>query len=411
MKLLQINSSDFLGSRFNGYAIQDRLQQRGLDTHYLVWRRYSDDPSVELAYNFPYSRHMTALLNRVEGLLSLQSRLHLQWLTLPLDRRFRSADVVHYHVIHDGYFSLSALPLLSRKKPTVWTFHDPWPMTGHCLYPIDCTHWQFGCGNCPDLKLPFPLRRDRTHQNWKHKEAIYAKVDADVIVASRWMKDLAEQSPLTRGFRVHLVPFGLDLDRFRPRPPDQARERLGVFPGHTVIGHRAVENPYKGLEQLKQALRRLKTDRPICIVTTQSKGVFDEFIGRYQIVELGWTNDENLLIESYQAIDFYVMPSLAEAFGLMAAEAMACGKPVVCFEGTSLPEVTFAPDAGVAVPRNADALAAAIDHLVESPDEVRLRGERARQLTEANYGIDLYLDRLIGIYQAAIERRRSKAVA
>jgi glycosyltransferase involved in cell wall biosynthesis len=157
---------------------------------------------------------------------------------------------------------------------------------------------------------------------------------------------------------------------------------------------------------------QLKTDRPICILTTQDKGVFDDFLGRFQIVELGWTNDEDLLIASQQAIDFYVMPSMAEAFGLMAIEAMACGKPVISFQGTSLPEVTFAPEIGVAVPMgDSSALAAAIDRWVEAPEEVRQRGALARRAAEAHYGIDLHLDRLISVYRQAIENRRSKAAA
>ncbi len=412
MKVLQINSSDFLGSRFNGFGIRDRLEQRGVESRHLVWRRQSNDPNVDLAYDYPLRRHIAWGLNQVEYQLGIQSMLQMQWITLPLNPRFRSADVVHYHIIHDGYFSLATLPILAKAKPSVWTFHDPWPMTGHCLYPIECTNWQSGCGTCPDLRRPFAMKRDNTRFNWRYKQSVYRHVDMDVIVASRWMRDFAARSPLTSGFRFHVVPFGLDLDRFRPGPTDEVRRRLGIFPGHTVIGHRAVSNPYKGLTEFKEALRRLKTDRPICILTTQDKTAFDEFIGKHQIVELGWTNDEDLLIASQQAIDFYVMPSMAEAFGLMAIEAMACGKPVISFQDTSLPEVTFAPEIGVAVPmRDSVALAAAIDRWVEAPDEVRRRGERARQMAEAHYGIDLHLDRLISVYREAVERRQSKVAA
>jgi glycosyltransferase involved in cell wall biosynthesis len=62
------------------------------------------------------------------------------------------------------------------------------------------------------------------------------------------------------------------------------------------------------------------------------------------------------------------MPSMAEAFGMMAIEAMSCGRPVLCFEGTSLPGVTFAPDAGIAVPAaDPAALAAVISNWIEHP--------------------------------------------
>jgi len=411
MNLLQINSSDTLGSRFNGLSIRDRLQTRGIESRHLVWRRHSKDPLVELAFNLPLSRHVAWGIDRVERLLSVQSMLHLQWFGLPLSARFRAADIVHYHIIHDGYFSLAALPMLSRLRPTVWTFHDPWAMTGHCIHPLACTRWQTGCGGCPDLTLPFPLRRDRTRLNWRYKNVVYRHTDVDVVVASKWMRDFAARSPLTQGFRFHQIPFGLDLQRFSPGSKEAARERLGIFPGQTVMALRAFEGPFKGMDYLKQALRRLQTDKPLCILTTHEKGTFDEFIGKFQVVELGWTNDDDLVIASHQAADFYVMPSMAEAFGMMAAEAMACGRPVLCFEGTSLPDVTFAPDAGLAVPRDSVALAAALDYWIANPDEVEKRGRRSRELAEAHYGVDLYVDRLAAVYRAAIERRQSKIAA
>lgn len=412
MNLLQINSSDSLGSRFNGVSIRERLQAHGIESRHLVWRKHSNDPFVDLAFNVRMRRHVAWGVDQVEKLLSVQSMLHLQWLALPLNARFRAADLVHYHIIHDGYFSLAALPMLSRLRPSVWTFHDPWAMTGHCIYPLECTRWQTGCGACPDLTLPFPLRRDRTRLNWGYKNFVYGRSDIDVVVASQWMKDFAAKSSLTQGFRIHLVPFGLDLRQFSPGSKAAARERLGIFPGQTVIALRALEGPYKGLEYIKEALHRIQTDQPLCILTTQQKGTLDEFIGKFQIVELGWTNDEDLMIASHQAADFFVMPSTAEAFGLMAAEAMACGRPVICFEGTSLPGVTFAPDAGLAVPaRDAVALTAAMTRWIENPEEVEKRGRRSRELAEAHYGVDLYVERLAAVYRSAVERRQPKIAA
>ena len=61
----------------------------------------------------PGARVLTWLIGKLEYGLSLQSVLHLQSFLLPLHRVFRAADVVHYHIIHDGYFSLLALPFLT----------------------------------------------------------------------------------------------------------------------------------------------------------------------------------------------------------------------------------------------------------------------------------------------------------
>ena len=110
--------------------------------------------------------------------------------------------------------------------------------------------------------------------------------------------------------------------------------------------------------------------------------------GQHQILEFGWTDNESLLLDLYAACDFLAMPSKAEAFGLMAIEAMACGRPVLSLEGTALPGVTFAPDAGLAVQANdIAALANAIDHLISNPDECDARGRLSRTLAQQHYDI------------------------
>ena len=96
----------------------------------------------------------------------------IQSYSLPLHRAFREADIVHYHIVHDGYFGLDALPLLSRMKPSIWIWHDPWPMTGHCIYPASCERWKTGCGSCPMPNFPFAMRHDRTGQAFRWKQRL-----------------------------------------------------------------------------------------------------------------------------------------------------------------------------------------------------------------------------------------------
>ena len=64
-----------------------------------------------------------------------------------VDPWFRAADVVQLHNLHGSYFSFTALPLLSRRRPVVWLLHDQWAMTGHVAYSLDCERWKHGCGS------------------------------------------------------------------------------------------------------------------------------------------------------------------------------------------------------------------------------------------------------------------------
>ena len=119
-------------------------------------------------------------------------------------------------------------------------------------------------------------------------------------------------------------------------------------------------------------------------------GLLERFEGRFQTIELGWTDDEECIRDAFLAADIFLMPSIVEAFGVMAIEAMACGKPIICFDGTALPEVIFAPDVGISVPiRDSYALYQAIQHLIDAPAKGEKRGHKARAMAERHYSHSL----------------------
>jgi glycosyltransferase involved in cell wall biosynthesis len=412
MKILQISSSDIIGSRFNGFDVRHLLREAGIESHHLVWNKLSDDPSSSFIFGLPGSRTVTKALGGIEAQLSIHSRLQIQSFGLPLHRAFREADVVHYHIIHDGYFGLDALPWLSRMKPSIWTWHDPWPMTGHCIYPKSCERWQTGCGKCPRLDLPFAMRHDRTAQAFRWKQRLLDRMDVDIVVASNYMRQMVQLSPIGQKKRTHVVPFGIDLKKFSPRDGTEARARLGIDPGRVVICVRSFpESPFKGFEFFVEALRRLdETKVPLTIVTTHSPGHLNEFVGRHQIIDLGWLNVEKAMLDTYLAADIFVMPSTAEAFGMMAIESMAFAKPVIVFTGTSLPEITHAPDVGLQVQMgDSIALATAIKRLVENGEERHARGLAGRVIAEKLYGDLLFAQRLGDLYRSAVDRRRDSS--
>lgn len=408
MKVLNVNVTDRVGSRFNNLDLRGELLNEGVESRFLVWNQTEHQPGLSRLFRYPGSRRVARFVSKIERKMSVHSMLHMNSFLLPTHGSFRDADVVHYHIIHDGYFSLWSLPFLTSLKPSVWTFHDPWPMTGHCIYPLECERWKIGCGACPRLDLPFPLRVDRTHFQFRRKKAILPKLKVEVVLASKHMMDMADRSPIAGSMKRHMVPFGVDLQKFRPRPREEARRRLGILPGRVVIGLRAADGPYKGLDMVNKALDLISPTRPVCILTTQGHSQFNRFIGKHQIIELGWVNDDNALADAYAATDFFVMPSDAEAFGMMAIEAMASGVPVIVTDGTSLPEVTFAPDVGISTPKGQPhALAQAISRLINNEDERRIRGERSRKIAEAHYDSRIFAKRLADVYKTAIERRKA----
>lgn len=407
MRVLQVNGYQSPGRRFNGLSLKPHLEALGVSSKHFVWEQDRQEAGV-VSLHGKLLRKVNRLTRGVEKVLSLQSQLYSNGMHMRRMEAFREADLVHYHIIHSGFLSMQSLPAMTAEKPSLWTLHDPWAMTGHCIHPFSCQRWKTGCGQCPDLKTDFAIQRDTTALNFRLKRAAYRRSNFEILVASSWMENMVRQSPLMDGVPVHKVPFGLDLDFFKPGDQAAAKARLGIEPHRLVLCFRSVVNDFKGLQYVIEALDRLQTQVPICLLTLNDKGRIEKFKDRFQVVELGWTNDDSVMQDVYSATDLFLMPSLADSFGLMAVEAMACGKPTICFEGTALPEVVFTPEAGLAVPsRDSAALAAAMERLIGDPQERLARGARSRQLAEQNYDIRLQAERMVDVYERVIHGRQS----
>ncbi len=400
MNVLQVNGYESPGRRFNGLAITPKLKELGINSRHLVWEKDTNNPDV-LTFDRGFTRLANSVMASMERLISLQSILYLnasQMLKMPA---FKEADLIHLHIIHSGYLRISDLKRISQLKPTVWTLHDPWAMTGHCIHPFDCNRWQNGCGNCPSLEIPFALRRDTTQFLFNHKHDIYNQSTFEVIVASKWMQNMVEKSPLFKKSKTHLIPFGLDLDFFSPATTPFARRHFAIPENSLVIFFRAAEGKFKGLPYIIEALEHIKSKQPVCLLTLEAQGVLNRFKGRFQVIELGWTDNEQLIRDAFLASDIFLMPSVVEAFGLMAIEAMACGKSVISFDGTALPEVTFAPNVGISVPmHDSYALYLAIQRLIDDPDEREQRGRKARAKAELHYSDNMHARNLANIYHS-----------
>jgi glycosyltransferase involved in cell wall biosynthesis len=411
MKSLQLGHTDLMGSRFNGQDLHKELLRRGVESQHAVWVKNSDDSNTWQISPFR-SNNAVRFFSILENRLSLQSVITPYSWKLLFEKRFQTVDIVHYHLIHTGFFNLFSLPVLTQKKPSVWTLHDPWAMTGHCVHPYECEKWQIGCGNCPNLGAQISMRKDRTALMWQVKKLSYHASQLDIVVASKWMLNMAKQSPLLSKARLHHIPFGLDQNVFRPTDIEQAKKELGVFPGSFVITFRATSSEFKGISFIKECLRKLNSTQPICLLTFNERGLVDQFRGRYQIIDLGWVNDDNLLLKAYNATDVFLMPSAAEAFGMMAMEAMACGKPVIATEGTALPDTIFAPEGGIAVAQgDVNALSATLERLINNPEERLSLGEKALKLAKKHYDLKTHVDKIGALYEEVIERRKDRSCA
>lgn len=139
--------------------------------------------------------------------------------------------------------------------------------------------------------------------------------------------------------RIQVIPNGVDASIFKPV------ETISRVP-FRLITTASSDQPLKGLSILLRAQAALRTEFPklhlVVIGKLKEKGETQkelQSLGLQQCVEFkSGINTDELVIEYAQA-SIAIVPSLYEGFGLPAAEAMACGVPLVCSDGGALPEV------------------------------------------------------------------------
>lgn len=169
----------------------------------------------------------------------------------------------------------------------------------------------------------------------------------------------------TRPEAMSVIHLGIDPDIFRPLP-HIARRQL------RLLTTASADVPLKGLTFLIEAYAGLLPAHPdleLVVIGTLREGPTAQLLDRLGLRDRvrfisNLTRQE--VVEAYAEATICVTPSLYEGFGLPAAEAMACGAPVVVTDGGALPEVVG--DAAVVVRRgDAGALATALDQLLRHP--------------------------------------------
>ena len=406
MKILYISHSDLLGRQFNGYTMMPELRKLGHETFLAVdIQKDRENPFVH-KISTPKMGTINRYLSKLERKIGIRNILPIQSSELFRHEWYLKADIVHLQLVHaTQYFSLLNLIRMSNEKKIVWTIHDPWITTGHCIYPLDCTGWLNKCQKCPYLELPFPIPRDTAWINWQLKRNILARTrDIHLIVASDYMKNIVKMSPITAKMPIALIPFGIDTNIYYPRRKEAARRKLGLPLDAIIISFRSVpDSPYKGLNYIEDALSKISNETYIIITTLDGVGDLKKISDRFPILEFGWIYDDEKKAALLAASDIFLMPSPAEAFGLMAIEAMACGTPTVVFDGTSLPEVVG--DAGIVVPmNNSDALADAIKHLLTDKGLRDRTAENGVRRVQEKFTIKQYVESHLALYNEILSR-------
>jgi glycosyltransferase involved in cell wall biosynthesis len=186
---------------------------------------------------------------------------------------------------------------------------------------------------------------------------------------------------------IDLGVQGIDTDFFRPTPAGELRRELGLT-NCRVLLFAGFITPRKGVEYLAQAMQRLPADIHLLIMGRWAPHYRQRVMGtlgpaRERVHELGYVPDE-MRPAYYSLADVYVSASLLEGLGITPIEALSCGTPAVVVSGSSGPE-EVGPGGLVAPPCDPQALASAIQSLLDDEPLRTEFGERGRQWVLDNY--------------------------
>ena len=321
-------------------------------------------------------------------------------------REFQEADVIHLHWINQGMLSLNGIRKILRSgKPVVWTMHDIWPATAICHLTLGCHYFINRCANCKYLPGGGGSS-DLSSRIWQKKQQILADGNIYYVACSRWLESEAKSSALLKGQKITSIPNPIDTHIYKKGNKQEARERLGLPLDKKLIlfASQRVTNVNKGMSYLVDACRQLgDLTKDLCEVVILG-GHAEEVLEQLPMKAhpLGYINDEQRVVDVYNAADVFVLPSLSENLPNTIMEAMACGVPCVAFKVGGIPEeIDHLKNGYVAAYRDAADLAKGIAWVLQEADYESLSSQAVHKVTHC-YSQQSVAVKYLDVYQQAM---------
>lgn len=419
MKILHLNNSDTDGGAAKGaFWLHTALKDAGADSKMLVARKRTDDDAV---IGLSGAIQKSVYLFRSEVLDGLPLQRYKQrtsdffstcYSPIPLPDGIKqqvskiNPDIINLHWICHGFLPPEMFSQL--KQPIVWTLRDMWGFTGGCTYTGNCSRYEHSCGQCPQLGSG--SESDISRILWKRKQHSWRDANLTIVTISHWLADCARRSSLFRDRQIEVIHNAVDISVFRPICKSHAREILGLPQDKNLILFGAIsatKDLRKGFQYLAPALKNLGK-AGLCTSTEllifgSSRPKEPVELG-IPIRYMGKLNDEITLALLYSAANVMVVPSVQEAFGKTAIEALACGTPVVSFDSTGLKDIVEHRKNGYrAKCFDSDDLAKGIAWVLQDIDRWRLLSYRARQKVEQEFSLEIQANAYLKLYQSILD--------
>lgn len=246
----------------------------------------------------------------------------------PLIRRWKA---VRRHLsperggILASHFALYALPAVLGRKwdGHVVHFHGPWAQESQ--------------------------REGEKHHVVAFKElmerTVYRRADRFIVLSKAFRDQLCWGYNIPAA-KVHVIPGGVEVDKFKPRDVVDARAQLGWAQDQKIVVCVRRLARRMGLENLIEAFGKATVNHPAARLKIGGTGPLRAELEQ-RVQDCGLTDrveflgfiPEGDLATTYAAADISIVPSSAlEGFGLISLESLACGTPVLVTPVGGLPD-------------------------------------------------------------------------
>ncbi|MDO8579545.1 MAG: glycosyltransferase [bacterium] len=380
MKILVIGTKDNRGGAAGiSWELRKRLKADGHTVSSFVRYKYSNEPDV---FVIPRKRYQDWLVKLFANDLRFANTEYI------FDtKEYKEADLIHCHNLHSNFFNLHDLIRMSNEKPVVWTLHDLWAITGFSSDSVTLKN--------PNKKRFLLYFWDNTSHLLSIKKRIYEKSKLYIVTVSEWLKREVKKSVLEKQ-NITRIYNGVDTLIFKPYDKQSVRKELGLPLYKKIIGFGK-----KGWNESKEIVEKYENNNDIVFLSIDTP-----YINK-KIIALDHIDDRILMSKYLSALDVFFYPTRGDTFGLIVAEAMACGTPVITYDSDALPEIVSHKETGYVVsPINTENAKKGLDFILNLPkieyDDIC---HKARQRTEDLFSLNKMYCEYLDLYKKVIFER------
>jgi glycosyltransferase involved in cell wall biosynthesis len=290
--------------------------------------------------------------------------------------RARRADIVHVHYVWSLGTLAGVVGGLLWRRPVVMTPHESLTTFG----------------------IATSRSRLRRHQKLMLRRLLLAGISRVIVASDLELRD--SELPRDKGRVIH-----------HPVPTGPVRRRAQRDPRSPLtVGYLGRLHPKKRIGDLLEVLPLIGTGMTLAIGGSEPPEALRRLRNRVaeapyaQRVDLRGFVDLEDREAFFASVDVLVMPSAYECFGMVAAEAMSAGVPVVVTDQTGIADLVREFDAGAVVPVGApEAIAAALTAMASDPDHLSALGSNARRAADERLSFAAYAGRVRSVYEEVVK--------